>query len=577
MSSSYIMELTKNENGGVAHDWVLVNEEQNTLITEKELGDMFVQFYFQCVLGNTVSPSISTINLAEKFDELLLCCCNHGGEYLDYVVKLCLQNRDIKQGKGLCSHSYMMLNVFAFYSYEKNLIPTNSVIKILKSFVYDKFNEDEQNYEHPYGSWKDIKYFLDLFRNDRKYQYTNITKQEIINDIICQVYIPQMIHDRKNMSVNQPISLCGKWLPRESSKKFGWIAKVLAREYYKEVYRVSVICNKVEVFKIYRKLSSDLNKYLDTTQIHMTGNCWDKINFNNVTSKTIFLNKNAFMNTKMINEEHRIVCKENFQNYIIDKEQNGNIMKNNNNVMPHDLVREALRNANCEDKRTLSILNMQWNGLMKNMENKSFLKFCYPCIDVSPSMLSENNIPLHCAIGLGLACAHLSKRNRAFTFSSNPEWIKYLENETFVERVYKTRNSNWGSTTNIHKLFTHILSICQNPSVVPQSDIDETSLVIFSDMQFDGHEEYPEEELFKIIRNEYEAAGYNNIPFLVFWNLRTTGTFPTIEKSKNMIKLSGNSASLLKIFMNTTVENLKKLENWDLLKQVLDNKRYLIS
>ena len=159
------------------------------------------------------------------------------------------------------------------------------------------------------------------------------------------------------------------------------------------------------------------------------------------------------------------------------------------------------------------------NGLMKTLEDSKFVQdgYFYPCIDVSPSMMIDNGVPLHCAIGLGLACSHLYKHNRAFTFSSDPEWIQYDPSENFVDRVYKTRNSNWGSTTNIHKMFKKILDTClaskKNNTKVPQSELDKTCLIIFSDMQFDCHKTQSEEELFRVIRREYKSAGYDNIPF----------------------------------------------------------------
>ena len=126
-------------------------------------------------------------------------------------------------------------------------------------------------------------------------------------------------------------------------------------------------------------------------------------------------------------------------------------------------------------------------------------------------------------------------------------------------------------------MFKKILHAClDEDKKVPQSEIDKTSLIIFSDTQFDDHEYNSEEELFRVIRREYKDAGYDNIPFLIFWNLRTTNTFPTIEKNKNMIKLSGNSVCLLEIFTKISLEDFKKLDNWDILKQILDNKRYIL-
>ena len=61
-------------------------------------------------------------------------------DYLNYVIKLCLQNRDIKHGKGLTETTYMMLNTIVYYCYEKEVFPEGTVIKILKSFVENKYD-----------------------------------------------------------------------------------------------------------------------------------------------------------------------------------------------------------------------------------------------------------------------------------------------------------------------------------------------------------------------------------------------------------------------------------------------------
>lgn len=588
MTSSY------NEKGSIADSWIVVNDDtikEKSNIENHEnpsckcnneqlLKDFFVQYYFQCVLSSDIQV------LDEKFESLLFQCCKKkmtNIDFQDYIIKLCLHNRDIVSGKGLTLTTNMMLNKIVYYSYEKEIFPRNTILKILKGFVWNKYNEDTKSYDLPYGSWKDIKYFLSYFCENTSYEYVNVNKYKIINEIIQKIYIPQMIDDRKNMSVGKSISLCGKWLPRESGQ-FKILARRIAIQYHKEVYRISE--NNVKMYQNYRNFISKCNLYLDTTQRHMAGKTWDKINFENVTSKTLFLNKESFLNYKNKDEEHRHICKDNFQQFLSNKMKTGNYMTNNNTVFPHLLVRNVFQISDnvsySYEEEKISFLNMQWNGLMKTFEDGSFMKNgnCFPCIDVSPSMMRDNAIPLQCAIGLGLACVELCKHNRAFTFSSDPEWIQYDPMESFVERVHKTRNIGWGSTTNIHKLFQRILDLCLNEEEekrVTQSEIENTCLIIFSDMQFDCNETNNEEELFNVIRREYKDAGYDNIPFLIFWNLRTTNTFPRIEKNKNMIQLSGNSTCLLEIFMKNSLEDLKKLENWDLLKEILDNKRYILS
>lgn len=610
-----MMESSHNEKGGLAYNWVVVNDDStsenkypktplssprtspmrnndndsdstisashssDSITTEELMKELFVQYYFQCVLSGDISKLRETYEfllveswISKKYSNI---------DFTHYVVKLCLQNRDIKNGKGLVETSQMMLNTIAYYCYETHILEKDVLMNILKSFVYDKYNESINKKEHPYGSWKDIKSFLNYFLNDYTYEYKNVNKMTIVDDIIKNIYIPQMIQDRKKMSVLEKISLCGKWLPRESGQH-KMLARKIAIHYHNEVYRVSE--KRVKIYQNYRNLISKYNTYLDTTQIHMTSNNWDKINFKRVTSKTLFLNKKSFLNEKNINSTDRHICKENFKKFISDKEKCGNFLKNDNTVMPHNLVQSVIQNYNncTPSNESMALINMQWNGLMKTLENEKFMDgvYCYPCIDVSPSMMSDNATPLYSAIGLGLACSHLCNHNRAFTFSSDPEWIKYGPNETFAERVYKTRDSGWGSTTNIHKLFERILETCLSKEnaeeKVPQSEIDKTCLIIFSDMQFDVAEECKEDMLFDVIRKEYKDAGYTNIPFLIFWNLRTTNTFPTIEKNKNMIQLSGNSACLLEIFMKMDLDDFKKLGNWEILKQILDNTRYII-
>lgn len=598
------MKSSLTENGASAYSWVFVNDDSitensaddpldvvippeecssdsfPTITNEQTLKEFFVQFYFQCVLSSDM------VELEEKFELLLLAACDSkthmSVDYTEYIIKLCLQNRDIKCGKGLTHTTYMMLNTIAYYCYEKELLPRNSLLRILKGFVANKLNKETTAYENPYGSWKDIKYFLDYFWRSRRYDYVNASKFRIEDEVIQNLYIPQMISDRKNMSIKRSISLCGKWLPRESGR-FRRLAKKIAIQYHNEVYQLSE--KNVKIYQRYRKLISEYNKYLDTTQTHMAGKTWDEIVFDRVTSKTLFLNKKSFLNCKDVDEEHRHICKRNFQQFVANKEKGGNYLRNNNTVMPHNLVRNVLLNFNDQSSgnESVSILNMQWNGLMQSLEQSDFMKgnYCFPCIDVSPSMMADNATPLHCAIGLGLACAHLCKHNRAFTFSSEPEWIQYDPTECFAERVYKTQNSGWGSTTNIYKLFKRILDTCLTKTPdhleVSQSEIDNTCLIIFSDMQFDCLETRCGEDLFEVIRREYKDAGYDNIPFLIFWNLRTTNTFPTIEKNKNMIQLSGNSTSLLEIFMKTSLSDFKHLDSWDILKQILGDRRYILS
>jgi len=552
-----MLKTTTTENGSAAYNWVCNNSVQSSMV------ENLVQFYFQCIIGNKNDYNI----LCQKYDDLF--CQSMKNNNFKYVIKLCLQTRDIQDGKGLYEITYSMLETIVYHVYEKECLSKKVLFKILKNMVRERSGKPR-----PYGSWKDMKYFLCNFLDpfNTKFKYTKTPRHEIAKELIRKTYVVQMIKDRKNMSVSKSISLCGKWLPRESSKKFGHIGKLIAKQYHDIVFRTRA--SDLEKFKTYRELIVKFNKYLDTTQIHMNSGEWGLINFNKVTSLTLLKSKRAFLNHKNIDSDDRYICKENLTRYLNHKLETGGYLQVGNEIMPHRLVKSVIMNPDSEE---IKILNMQWNGIVEHlMKNKNhFMKYCIPCIDVSPSMCCEDAVPLHCAIGMGLLCADVSHYNKAFTFSSHPTWFEFDGSSTFVEKVRQIRNGEWGNSTNIYALFMKVLESCQQANV-SNDLLKDHSLIIFSDMQFDACEDSLNNDVFKHIKSEYRNRGYDDIPFLIFWNLRKTDNFPSIETTPNMLKLSGNSASLLSILMNVELEELRTLSNWNLIQKILDNPRYNI-
>lgn len=327
--------------------------------------------------------------------------------------------------------------------------------------------------------------------------------------------------------------------------------------------------------KYYRQFISKVNKYIDTTQVHMCKREWDKINFDHVTALTMLKSKNAFMNIKDINEEHRNICKNNLIKYIENKVINNETIKGKN-IMPHYLVDEVIyKSLNNTEK---DIINLQWKDLIEsnNMKNDNcFMKNCISCIDVSPSMYNESKIPFTSAIGMGLATIEYSNIKAYFTFSEIPELIDARQSMTFVEKVEKIKNSNWGGTTDLESMFVKLLKILVDNNV-PDEEVSNYSIIIYSDMQFNEMSHNPYENIENVIKRKYKEAGYNNIPYLVFWNLSVKNNFPSINKSKHSTMISGNNVALLKKFMTITLDEIKSMTTFSLLKQILDNDRYNI-
>jgi hypothetical protein len=122
------------------------------------------------------------------------------------------------------------------------------------------------------------------------------------------------------------ISLFARWMPRETSKRFGWFFRLLSEKthscYFKNPESKN---NKKAQRKAYmhlRKNLAKMNRHLDTTQIHQCAGEYAKIDYHNVTSKTLHLQQLAFSNLTQSRGERypdnadRIQAANKFESYV---------------------------------------------------------------------------------------------------------------------------------------------------------------------------------------------------------------------------------------------------------------------
>jgi hypothetical protein len=169
--------------------------------------------------------------------------------------KLIAYTRDIK-GLGHYTHSYMLVvELFKFgnkYESEvnKDAIQTNAYL-LLEMFA------------KKYGSWKDIKYFLNYYVED----LSKDKKRDLGNDVFIKKIV-KMVCEQMKAESN---SINAKWLPREKSNKFGWLTPLFAREYYSEWFSETMSAGQYKAatrkaLTHFRQLISKLNKQLEATQ-----------------------------------------------------------------------------------------------------------------------------------------------------------------------------------------------------------------------------------------------------------------------------------------------------------------------
>ena len=131
------------ENGHVEYGWSNSIQEQIS------------QFSFQLIRTDATGVSKLSVILNNILVTLKAKIDSDGVEkevakgYLSVLYKMIGNTRDILDGKGEYTLSYMM--IYTWYKFYPVLAEF-----ALKCFV--SFGDD--NIEHPYGSWKDIKYFL---------------------------------------------------------------------------------------------------------------------------------------------------------------------------------------------------------------------------------------------------------------------------------------------------------------------------------------------------------------------------------------------------------------------------------
>jgi hypothetical protein len=609
------------------------------------LQEKIMQFYFQLV--RTSDPNMiqsiakDTRNILSMIMSGLTNSNHNTYTYMDMGVmmfKILAHTRDIVSGKGEYMLFYVMLIEWAkvdfrFFDF------------MIRALVYDATDTDTDSNlhpKHPLGSWKDMKYFLTYM------------KAELIDSVQHQSYSqpqpqpqPQVFTDYKDIQnqrdlyskcvntivllINEQlrtdyavyserrtdsISLVAKWIPREKSKKFGWLYYYLTMNYFQH----EIPCDQTHpsyeravnrAFMNYRKMISALNKQLDTTQVKMCEKTWSDIDFSHVTSITTHKQTKSFLNVKRNGETSRYPhdadrenCRYNYEEYLRDVKEGKQRIKGAR-VSVIDLVKSALSNKHLltpsspspSPSSVIETINAQWKDNSVST-GTGYLGEMIAMCDVSGSMESDNSNPLHAAIGLSIRVAERSALGpRIMTFSERPQWIQLgtTDSDTFVKQVVKVRGSHWGMTTNFYYALDLIRQVIED-NKMPRDVVEKLTLVIFSDMQM--CEASPElrniekkNTLFENIRQMFEKMGermYGNSqteaetptplkpPHIVLWNLRKTTGFPCLSTDENVSMMSGFSPALLNVFCQKGINGLKNYTPWNTLNETLNNSRYAV-
>jgi hypothetical protein len=495
-------------------------------------------------------------------------------ELATVAYKMIGHTRDIIEGKGEYTLAYMQIFVW------------NEFYPELAKYALTRFVMDEEN-GHPYGSWKDIKYFCNYCKNN------GLSKSDPLIQYAFQLILNQI---KVDSLTDGTISLAAKWVPRAKSKRFGWIFDELAIIYFKNyvdtaktVVQIDRANSKCKM--AFRKLLADLNRKLDTVQIHQCNGTWSKIDHTMTTSITLSKQKVAFLNrnkdgSQRSDKDDRINCAKNFSQHIQKATSGEIIMKgkrvglNNFTVQAFELIAKSPNgNPSPDVKLEIDLLNAQWRD---NSNQTNVLGPMIAMLDFSGSMDGE---PRDVAMALGCRVAEKSiLGKRVMSFSTNPTWHNFdvCDNYNFVDMIRVLQRGEVGYSTNFYAAFDRILDAIIQQKLTPDQ-VEGIILAVFSDMQIDQSyrgEKLNMDALYSVMEQKYSETGVRiwgkpfKPPHILFWNLRSTGGFPCLSSQKNVSMMSGFSPSLLNFFCERGLDALRGCTPWSNLVEQMNKPRY---
>jgi hypothetical protein len=574
-----------------------------------QVDENIVQFFFQLVrnkdhsalehLHNKIMRHINT-NLKDNYYRLMM------------MYKLIGQTRDIVSGKGEQQLAFMQI----WGLYKSSPVFENLAKSALYHFVIPI------NGKHPYGSWKDIKYFCTYIK-DKSQDENHPLIEFAINVAINQLGYDLAIYNKSCQSTsgsfeqivedaedNEKESLAAKWIPREKSKKFGWVFKKMAMMKYSHYLetavtpqqkRRAVLKGRIEL----NKTLTTINKKLETTQIAQCDKDWSSIDFNKVTSATTRKQSLAFAYKDKKGkirgmDDDRLKCSSKYTNHLNEIKSGSTKHKiHGRRVNVYELVQDAYELSATPPQEKVDTINLQWKD---NTKNNKGLGNIIACSDTSYSMTVDNNIPLYNSIGLGIRVSELTHsafKDRLLTFAARPVWHNLTGCKTFIDKVQSVKTISTGLNTDFYAAMKMILDVILE-NEIPPDDVSGMILAVFSDMQIDAAisknselnqhltRHYQKEigymdSMYEVITKMYANAGLESKykapylpPHILFWNLRKTDGFPCLSTQRNVTMLSGYSSTLLNVFCEKGIDGLREFTPRKMLKDLLDNERYNI-
>ncbi|KAL3915811.1 MAG: hypothetical protein SGPRY_007073 [Prymnesium sp.] len=521
-------------------------------LTARALSNPLLALFFKLV------RDLPDDSLCEQMREAVV-CARDGSEHADLFV-LAFHTRATRGiGKGEKALFYKMLSFL-------DPLGVEATLHLIPHFGY----------------WKDLLLMQEVP------QLSAALKNKAIAIFAEQLRTDAMELKRAEEENRVPsLSLCGKYAPREGSH-FDKGGLKLAREL---ATRLHGSANVPAAQRKYRQLTSKLNAALKTTEVLMSANRFEEIEFSRVASLCMQRCRKAFMNEKLTGEvpprfeetgnrhpedKGRVAARQALREAVAKKKVNGK------QLFPHEITRKLMASGTIS-KLEVDLMEAQWTALRESTREMMAaaakareeamaeggrapsagppkaidLGKLVALVDVSGSM---HGTPMEVAIALGILVSELSAphfRDRVLTFESQPRWVDLSSCTNIQNKVRELVEAPWGGSTNFEAASEMILHAAERARLKPD---DIPDLIVFSDMQFNvarGHPRSSWETHHERLVKLYAEVGRKvcgepyAAPRIIYWNLRgNTVGFPVDGQAANTQMLSGFSPSLLKLVLS---------------------------
>jgi hypothetical protein len=537
--------------------------------------------------------------------------------YLLQLYKMIAQTRDIENGKGEQDITYMM--IYTWYQ----SFPLLAILAV-KAIVgsYDVL-ENQYLLDDRFGCWKDIKHLCEYIRD-----HSVFGEKHPLIDTCIEILIKQLHQDYIAINNNLDnkkikISLAAKWVPREN-KHYGWLYDKCVRTWYKKMWKYMLLTPRDNFEKElamnkcrmnFRKIVSNMNKYLDTIEIKQCSREWSKINPNKINTKTFILQKNALLNRNKDADSYsiddmtdRYKCSQNIhdylysdkilknipKNYLTQNENNekvifygfSNILKTSSsklrNIPIYYYVKRAYELINLTNHKQCSqtieneiqLLNKQW---------KCSLKYCMklenmiPVIDCKFQYYENNYDLLYNIIGMACFICEKSSIYKRILFITNekPVWINLSNCSDFLSMITEIKNimdSFLQIDENIdNKNYNILIESIMNTNM-SNENVEKMVLVILQNWENKKHIQHFHSNMKNIFMN------YDTIPHIIYWNFsdKLVHHMPCNILDSRTSLVSGTNISLINHFNFMIIPSVRNMDPYTNVLNILKNDKYII-